>query len=242
MKDLGKTIVITNRKGGSGKTTSAKNIAYDLTLDGNKVLMIDLDPQCNATDGMSGREYKRNVLGFLKYEKPEKCIYKTRFTDLDFIPGSDYLASTDIPDDIIKTQLYPLKSIYDYIVIDTSPYFNKLTAEVLKASDLVIVPSILDEDSLKGAMTTISELSTLFNKQIHCMVLPTMIDNSKFCRNQLDTLKQGLGKLCFNSFIRTDYIHVRRAREWRCPLSYKYPKSKSAKDYEELTIELLEVL
>ena len=137
----GKTIAITNRKGGSGKTTTAKNIAYDLTLCNKKVLLIDLDPQCNATEGLSGRKYSRSVIGMLQLENVHKCIYKTRFNDLDILPGNDYLASTEILDDVLYRQISPLRNEYDFIIIDTSPYFNKLTAEILKISDLVILPT-----------------------------------------------------------------------------------------------------
>ena len=161
----GKTIAITNRKGGSGKTTTAKNIAYDLTLCNKKVLLIDLDPQCNATEGLSGRKYSRSVIGMLQLENVHKCIYKTRFNDLDILPGNDYLASTEILDDVLYRQISPLRNEYDFIIIDTSPYFNKLTAEILKISDLVILPTLLEDDSLKGVMTTIKELITLFDTE-----------------------------------------------------------------------------
>ena len=113
----GKTIAITNRKGGSGKTTTAKNIAYDLTLCNKKVLLIDLDPQCNATEGLSGRKYSRSVIGMLQLENVHKCIYKTRFNDLDILPGNDYLASTEILDDVLYRQISPLRNEYDFILI-----------------------------------------------------------------------------------------------------------------------------
>ena len=117
----GKTIAITNRKGGSGKTTTAKNIAYDLTLCNKKVLLIDLDPQCNATEGLSGRKYSRSVIGMLQLENVHKCIYKTRFNDLDILPGNDYLASTEILDDVLYRQISPLRNEYDFIIIDCPP-------------------------------------------------------------------------------------------------------------------------
>ena len=92
---MNKIIAITNRKGGSGKTTTAKNLAYDLTLNGKHVLLIDLDPQCNATEGLTSRKYSRTVIGMLEWMPVRKCIYKTRFKDLDILPGNDYLASTE---------------------------------------------------------------------------------------------------------------------------------------------------
>lgn len=152
---MNKIIAITNRKGGSGKTTTAKNLAYDLTLNGKHVLLIDLDPQCNATEGLTSRKYSRTVIGMLEWMPVRKCIYKTRFKDLDILPGNDYLASTEVQDDILIKQVLPIREDYDHIVIDTSPYFNKLTAEILKISDLVIIPTLLEDDSMRGVMTTI---------------------------------------------------------------------------------------
>ena len=238
----GKTIAITNRKGGSGKTTTAKNIAYDLTLCNKKVLLIDLDPQCNATEGLSGRKYSRSVIGMLQLENVHKCIYKTRFNDLDILPGNDYLASTEILDDVLYRQISPLRNEYDFIIIDTSPYFNKLTAEILKISDLVIIPTLLEDDSLKGVMTTIQELITLFDGDIRCKVLPTMVDKTKYTEKLLLGLKEDIGNMCFDTYIRENKIQVRRARQHHSPLSYRYRKSKAAKDYEKLTAELLEVM
>lgn len=238
----GKTITIANRKGGSGKTTTAKNIAYDLTLCNMKVLLIDLDPQCNATEGLSGRKYSRSVIDILQQKDVHKSIYKTRFNDLDFLPGNDYLASIEILDDVLYHRTSPLRTEYDYIIIDTSTFFNKLTAEILKISDLVIIPTLLEDDSIKGVMTTIEEIITLFNGNIRCKVLPTMVDTTKYTEKLLLALKEDLGSICFNTYIRENTIWVRRSRQHHSPLSYRYKKTKAAKDYEKLTAELLEVM
>lgn len=234
-------IVITNRKGGSGKTTTAKNLAYNLKKDVDRVLLIDMDPQCNATDGLSSREFKKSVLGLLRGADIHHSIFHTRFSRLDIIPGSDYLASENIQDNILDEQLDSVRSEYDYIVIDTSPYFNKLTVEILKAGDLVLIPTPLDEDSLKGASTTIQELTALFNGKLRCCVLPTMVDDTKYAAKLLQQLQQALGSLCFKTHIRTNVTPVRRARERRIPLSRRYPHAKVTKDYEHLTEELKEM-
>ena len=240
---MNKIIAITNRKGGSGKTTTAKNLAYDLTLKGKRVLLIDLDPQCNATEGLTRRKYKRTVIGMLQWMPVRKCIYKTRFKDLDILPGNDYLASTEVQDNILIKQVLPVREDYDHIIIDTSPYFNKLTAEILKISDLVIIPTLLEDDSMKGVMTTILALMALFGDTIRCKVLATMVDDSRFAENLLTALKKDVGILCFDTFIRENHIAVRRARKRQVPLSYRYRyTSKAARDYERLTAELLEVI
>lgn len=237
-----KVIVIANRKGGSGKTTTAKNLGYNLTSSGYRVLLVDCDPQCNMSDGLTGREYKRSILSLLKYENIHKCIYKTRFPGLDIIPGSDFLASEEIQDDVIKKQLDTVKEEYDYIIIDTSPYFNKLTVEILKAHDMVIIPTEINEDSLKGMITTMSELSMMFDNNVLFRILYTKIDATKETMRALESVQQELGSVSFKTFIHFNYIPVKRARERRIPLSKRYQHAKVTKDYEKLALELMEVL
>lgn len=237
-----KVIVIANRKGGSGKTTTAKNLSYNLTTLGYRVLLVDCDPQCNATDGLTSRKHKRTILSLLKYEDVHKCIYQTRFAGLDIIAGSDYLASEEILDDVIKKQLDTLENEYDYIVIDTSPYFNKLTVEILKTHDLIIIPTEVGEDSLKGMMTTINELSLLFKNHARIKVLYTKVDASKDTAKTLEDIDEQLGSVSFKTYIRYNHIPIKRARERRIPLSKRYHYAKATKDYEALARELVEVL
>lgn len=239
MKEKAKVIVIANRKGGCGKTTTAKNLSYDLTRLNKKVLLVDFDPQCNATDGLTNRKYKKSVIGLLKNESINKCIFKTRFGNLDIIPGNDYLASEEVPSLIIKEQLAKVSDDYDYIIIDTSPYFNKLIAEILLAHDLVVIPSEIAEDSLKGMMTTIQELSALCDNKIQFKVLFTKVDTTKETLRDYEELKNGLNQMCFNTIIRYNYIPIKRARKKKIPLSKKYALSKVAKDYRSLAAELI---
>lgn len=242
MKEKAKVIVVANRKGGCGKTTTVKNIAYNLSQKGKKILIVDFDPQCNLTDGLTNRSYKKTVIGLLKNESIEKCIFNTRFENLDIIPGNDYLASEEIKDDLIMNQLNLIKDTYDYIVIDTSPYFNKLIAEVMKPHDLIIIPSEIGEDSIKGMMTTIEELSMLCGSHIKFRVLYTKVDDTAETRNDLSELQDELRNVSFKTFIRYNFIPIKRARKRRIPLSKRYKLAKATKDYQDLCIEIMEVL
>lgn len=237
----GKVIVIGNRKGGSGKTTTAKNLAYELSKLGRQVLLIDGDPQRNATEGLSGKEYKMSILGLLKHEDVHRCIYHTRFQGLDLIPGNDYLANEKIEDHIFVQQLEHLKERYDYILIDTSPYFNKLIAEIMRAHDLVIIPTEINDDSIRGTMTTINEITQLF-PQAKFRILYTKVDRSKETQKGLQELQQQLAPVSFQRVIRYCYLPVKRARKYRSPLSYRYPHAKAAMDYAAIAKELLEVI
>lgn len=242
MKEKAKIVVIANRKGGCGKTTTAKNLAYDLTLLEKKVLLVDFDPQCNSTDGLTSRNYKKSVIGLLKNEDIHKCIFNTRFKNLDILPGNDYLASEEVPDNIIKEQLEKVKDEYDYIIIDTSPFFNKLIAELLLVHDLVIIPCEVSEDSIKGMMTTINELSALCSNSIQFKALYTKVDESKETINDLKELQTQLGSVSFKTIIRFNHVPVKRARKKKIPLSKRYVLSKATKDYENLAKEIVEGL
>lgn len=238
----GKTIVIANRKGGCGKTTTTKNVAYDLTQLGYRVLLIDFDPQCNATDGLSNRNFKKSVLGMLKNENIHKCIFKTRFENLDIIPGNDYLASEEVIDDVIQNQLETIRNEYDYIIMDTSPYFNKLTAEILLCHDLVIIPCEIGEDSIKGMMTTINELSSLCESDINFKILYTKVDGTKETARDLEELRQELDSVSFKTIIRYNHTAIKRARKRKIPLAKKYKFAKATKDYENLAKEITSII
>lgn len=236
----GKVIVIVNRKGGCGKTTTTKNLGYDLAKLGNRVLLADFDPQCNTTDGLSTRKFKKTVLSVLKNEDIKKCVYKTRFDNLDILAGSDYLASEEIKDNVIKEQLEKLKCEYDYILIDSSPYFNNLIAELLIAHDLVIIPCEVEEDSIKGMLTTINELQSI-DSAAFFRILYTKVTKKKYLQKNLSELYETLGSVSFKNQIRFDETTIKRARNRRIPVSHRYLRSKASKDYEVVAKEVVEL-
>ena len=125
-----------------------------------------------------------SILGLLKHEDVHRCIYHTRFHGLDLIPGNDYLANEKIEDHIFVKQLSQLKERYDYILIDTSPYFNKLIAEIMRAHDLVIIPTEINDDSIRGTMTTINEITQLV-KEHQLPVIFTEVNGSDATANAI---------------------------------------------------------
>ena len=99
-----KIITIVNRKGGCGKTTTTKNLGYELAKLGYRVLLVDYDPQCNTTKGLSKREYKTTIIDLIRGKNVHKCIYTTRH-NMDIIAGNKFLASEDINNQIIVEQM-----------------------------------------------------------------------------------------------------------------------------------------
>lgn len=241
-KKNGKVIAIVNRKGGCGKTTTCKNLAYDLAVLNKRVLLIDFDPQKNTTKGLSNRAYKKTVIDLLKGVSLQRCIYQTRFKNLDIIAGNDYLASEEIPEGVIKAQLQQAKEMYDYIVVDTSPYFNKLTAELILAHDLVVIPTEINSDSIDGLVTTISELKALCQNNMKFKILYTKVDGTKETKRDMEELNAAFRSAAFHTFIRYNHISITRARKHTIPLSKRYHSAKATRDYEALAKELMEVI
>ena len=148
---MGKIISFSNQKGGVGKTTSAVNIAASLGIIGHKVLLIDLDPQGNATSGVgiSKKSLKYSIYDVLAGAVSAKdAILVTEYQNLSIIPtnialaGAEYnLYSADGNTEcVIKNALAPIRDEYDYIIIDCPPSLSLLTVNALVASDGVVIP------------------------------------------------------------------------------------------------------
>ena len=228
-------IVIANRKGGCGKTTTAKNLAYELGKK-KKTLLIDFDPQSNATQGLSKKGYLRSVIDFLHRKS---AIAPTRF-GFHIMPGNDFLASeiqhVDLED--VSYHLNLLQLEYEAIIIDTSPYFNELIAMAMDCCHLLIVPTCINSDSLSGMATTLDEASNFGNIR-ECKVLFTDVaDKRKTVMKDMAALREELQGLCFEQYIRHCYS-VERARKRQQPIGKRYGKSSAAKDYAALAEEII---
>lgn len=173
---MAKIIAIANQKGGVGKTTSCVNLCAALSIMGRRVLLVDSDPQGNASSGMGVKKTQRpNVYDMLINEAPASdCIVPTLYGDV--IPTSKELAAASVElinsetrEYVMKNALIPLYSDYDYIFIDCPPSLELLTVNALVAADSVLIPMQCEYYALEGIadlMTSIKMCNKRLNRRL----------------------------------------------------------------------------
>jgi len=185
-----KTICFANQKGGVGKTTSAVNIAACLARAGKRVLLIDSDPQGNATSGIGINKRKTSSTVYdliIGRNRAEEAVLPTSYDGLFVIPASINLvgAELELVDEQkreyrLKEAIAQIKANYDFIIIDCPPSLGLLTINALTASDAVVIPLLCEYYSLEGLSQlsiTIKQIKRLFNPSLELMgVLINMYD------------------------------------------------------------------
>lgn len=194
---MGKIIALVNQKGGVGKTTSSINLAASLGYIGKKVLLIDLDPQGNATTGLGidKGDIKKSIYDLLIGDaKVKEVIKKTKFKNLCIIPATISLAGADIElmeksrldpefskSGQLKKHLETVDDIFDYVIIDCPPSLGILTTNALTSANSVIIPVQCEFFALEGIMQLLNSIM-LAQKTLNPTldiegVLLTMLDN-----------------------------------------------------------------
>lgn len=248
-----KVIAIANQKGGVGKTTTAVNLAACLASKGRKVLMLDADPQGNATSG----------LGFDKRDI-KKCIYDTLINDvmmkdvllhsdyenLDVIPATIQLAGAEIElvsvmnrEGRLKNALERVKHDYDYVLIDCPPSLGLLTINALTAANSVLVPIQCEFYALEGVsqlMNTIKLVQRNLNPALKLEgVLMTMFDQRTNLSNEVvGEVRKYFNTKMYNTIIPRN-VRLSEAPSHGQPVIVYDPKSKGAQVYMELAQEVL---
>lgn len=185
---MAKVITITLRKGGSGKTTTAVNLASSLAKHGKKVLLLDLDPQANATISLGiDPNTTPNITEVLNGQKDITNIVNNTGRGFDLIPSNSNLAQIEAslatdPSNyapIIKSVITPLLPSYDYILIDTPPSESMLTITALVASDYALIPTqahYLAMHGLGQAVDLIRRIQAGYNPELQILgIIPTMV-------------------------------------------------------------------
>ncbi len=250
---MGKIIAFANQKGGVGKTTTCINVAAYIAAMGKKVLIIDMDPQGNATSGV-GVE-KNNDLKTLynvidKEVIIDEVILPTRLYGLDIVPSTVDLAGAEIDlvqmnarEHVVKNALNRIKDRYDFIFIDCPPSLGLLTVNALTASDSVIIPIQCEFFALEGLtqlMNTIRLIIHHLNPELKIEgVVLTMKDNrSNLVAQVSEEVKKFFNTKVYETYIPRN-VRLAEAPSHGLPIILYDTSSKGANAYQSLAEEIL---
>src|SRR5579863_3529168 len=250
---MGTILGIVNQKGGVGKTTTAINLSAALALEGLKVLLIDCDPQANATSGLGIQrdDARHSVYDVLMGHAPaEQVILPTVVDNLSLLPGSKNLtganielASADDRATRLRNALEPIQGKYDLVVLDCPPALDLLTLNVLAAANALIVTMQAEYFALEGISELISTLERVraaFNPEVSIEgVLLTMYDDRTNLAQQVtDTLREYFRERLFRTVIPRN-VRLAEAPSYGKPIALYDGRSRGTEAYFELVGEFL---
>ena len=249
---MGKIISIANQKGGVGKTTTSVNLSSCLALAGKKVLLIDADPQGNATSGVgaSKSNEKSTYDIIINQEDVKNVVQKCSVENLDVCASNINLAGAEVQlvsqlsrEHKLKEALDPVKDSYDYIIIDCPPSLGLVTLNALTASDTVLVPIQCEYYALEGLgqlMSTIDLVQKHLNKDLDVEgVVLTMFDaRTNLSMQVIEEVKKYFRDKVYQSVIPRN-VKLSEAPSYGLPISLYDKNSKGAKAYEELAAEVI---
>lgn len=252
---MGKIIAITNQKGGVGKTTTTVNLGASLAELGQKVLLVDIDPQGNATSGVGINKGDLNECIYdliIGKTKTSEVIIKTAYKNLSIIPATIQLAGAEIElvstvqrEEKLKVALEHVKHLYDYILIDCPPSLGLLTINALTAADSVLIPVQAEYYALEGLsqlLNTIRLVQKHLNRNLVIEgVLVTMFDaRTNLGIQVIEEVKMYFQEKVYRSIIPRN-IRLGEAPSHGKPITVYDPRSKGAEVYLELAKEVVQV-
>jgi chromosome partitioning protein len=251
---MGKIIAIANQKGGVGKTTTSVNLAASLGVLEKKILLIDADPQANATSGLGVNvdEVELGTYQVLEHTVDAKdAIIVTNSPNVHIIPAHIDLVAIEIElvdkenrESMLKKAIVHLKKDYDYILIDCAPSLGLLTLNALTAADSVLIPIQCEYFALEGLgklLNTIKSVQKIHNAELDIEgLLLTMYDSRLRLSNQVvDEVKKHFDEMVFETIIQRN-VRLSEAPSYGESIISYDAGSKGANNYLSLANELIE--
>lgn len=251
---MGKIIAIANQKGGVGKTTTSINLSSCLAENGKKVLLVDIDPQGNATSGVG--IIKQNLENtiyelFLGECTVSECLTKSVVDNLNVLPSNVNLSGAEIDligvegrEFILKETLDQIKDLYDYILIDCPPSLNILTVNAMAAADSVIVPIQCEYYALEGLsqlIHTINLIQERLNENLSIDgIVFTMYDKrTNLSSEVIENVKENIHLKIYDTVIPRN-VRLAEAPSYGLPIHMYDGKSAGAVAYDNLAKEIIE--
>ena len=242
-----KVLCVANQKGGVGKTTTAINLAACLANSGERTLIIDLDPQCNATTGLGRQPAARHAL--VQRTPVRESVLATDIANLELLPGSrsfqdvDALARSDESHAaLLRQHLLGELAGYDYVLIDCPPSLGTLTQTALSASTEVLMPIQCEYFAMEGLTQMIQTIKGVMQRFPGRLefggILLTMYDAALELTHEVDAeVRDFFGGIVFATVIPRDVAAAEAPSHGRCVMDYA-PRSRAARAYIELCMEV----